>query len=336
MKILVVQEPIIQTDITPEELTAHWEKLYEIPGVDDVNIYLSDDYPTLEQQHELLADCDACFGLWVNSSFVNEEFLSRHPRLKYIATLGHGFGTFDTGMTRRLGITITNTIYGSHTISEHAFALLMDVCHHLQLHCDYVKGTDWTDPACDKIFCKALTRQIELYGKTVGIIGLGDIGHCFAQMARGFGMHVLAYDNFPKSGPDYDFIHYVTLDELLAQSDIITLHCPHTPQTAGIISREAIAKMKDGMILINTARGALIDEDALADALKSGKVMAAGLDVLREEPPVHGSPLLDCPNALITGHIAWLTRESRLRAVDMAIDNFRSYLDGHPVSVINR
>lgn len=337
MKVLVVQEQIIQTDITADELTDLWQGLKELPGVDDVFVYRSDVYPTLEEQHQLIGDRDACFGLWIrDDSYINDEFLSQHPNLKYIATLGHGFGTFDVEMTKRRGITITNTVYGSHTIAEHAFALLMDICHKVQIHNDYIKETDWTDPNCDKIFCLAHTRQIELYGKTVGIIGLGAIGHCFAKMAQGFGMKVLAYDQHPKTGAEYDFIHYVTLDELLSESDIITLHCPHTPQTEKLINRETIAKMKDGMILINTARGGLIDEEALAEALRSGKVMAAGLDVLREEPPVHGSPLLSCPNATITGHVAWLTRESRLRAIQMAIDNFRCYLEGHPVSVINK
>jgi glycerate dehydrogenase len=148
-------------------------------------------------------------------------------------------------------------------------------------------------------------------------------------------MHVLAYSRHKKEGAAYDFIEQVSLDELLARSDFISLHTPHTPATEHMIDQNTIARMKDGVILINTARGALIDEQALADALATGKVLAAGLDVLTDEPPVHGSPLLTAPNTVITGHIAWLTRESRIRAIDMAIDNFRCYLEGHPVSIIN-
>ena len=167
------------------------------------------------------------------------------------------------------------------------------------------------------------------------MIGLGAIGFAFAKMAQGFGMHVLAYGRHKKEGAAYDFIEQVSLDELLARSDFISLHTPHTPATERMINQDTLAKMKDGVILINTARGALIDEQVLADALASGKVLAAGLDVLTDEPPVCGSPLLTAPNTVITGHIAWLTRESRIRAIDMAIDNFRCYLEGHPVSIIN-
>ena len=336
MKITIVQEDIIQTDITQEEQTKHWMKLKEIPGIDDIRFLHGALYPSEAEQHEMIGDSDAVFGMWIrDGGWVNEAFLSSHPNLKYVATLGHGYGTFDREMTRRKGITITNTVYGARTIAEHAFALLMEICHRVQYHNDYIKGIDWTDPACDKVFCYAHTRQIELYGKTAGVIGMGAIGYGFAQMAKGFGMQVLAFDQHPRSGPEYDFIRYVSMDELLAQSDVITLHCPYTPATDSLIDREAISKMKDGAILINTARGGLIDEEALAQALRSGKLYAAGLDVLREEPPVHGSPLLSCPNAMITGHVAWLTRESRMRAIDMAIDNFKAYLEGHPVSVIN-
>ena len=238
-------------------------------------------------------------------------------------------------MTRKRGISISNTIYGSQTIAEYAFALLMDVCHHIGTHDTRIKTIDWSVPENHNEFCKSVTRQIELYDKTIGVIGLGAIGFAFAKMAQGFGMHVLAYSRHKKTGAEYDFIEQVSLDELLARSDFISLHTPHTPATERMINQDTIARMKDGVILINTARGALIDEQALADALASGKVLAAGLDVLTDEPPVCGSPLLTAPNTVITGHIAWLTRESRIRAIDMAIDNFRCYLEGHPVSIIN-
>ena len=180
--------------------------------------------------------------------------------------------------------------------------------------------------------CDMFSKKYMIGGS---LIGLGAIGFAFAKMAQGFGMHVLAYSRHKKEGAAYDFIEQVSLDELLARSDFISLHTPHTPATEHMIDQNTIARMKDGVILINTARGALIDEQALADALASGKVLAAGLDVLTDEPPVHGSPLLTAPNTVITGHIAWLTRESRIRAIDMAIDNFRCYLEGHPVSIIN-
>lgn len=335
MKIVVIQEEIIQTDITPAELTERWKKLEQLPGVDEVNIIVPDRYPTLEELDTYIGDAEVVFGIWIGPNIINEAFLERHPKLTYIATLGHGWEKFDVEMTRRRGLLISNTIYGAQTIAEYAFALLMDVCHHVELHNQRIHTIDWSKPENSGEFCKSITRQIELYDKTIGIIGLGAIGFAFAKMAQGFGMHVLAYSRHKKEGSEYDFIEQVSLDELLSRSDFISLHAPHTPSTEGMINEETIGKMKDGVILINTARGALIDENALANALRSGKVMAAGLDVLEGEPPVNGSPLLSAPNAVITGHIAWLTRESRFRAIDMAIENFRSYLDGKPLSIIN-
>lgn len=335
MKIVVIQEEIIQTDITPAELTRHWEQLKNLPGVDEVVIEVPSHYPSPKELDSYIGDADVVFGIWIGPGIINETFLAAHPNLKYIATLGHGWENFDVEMTRRCGLLISNTIYGAQTIAEYAFALLMDVCHHIAAHDARIKSINWSDPVNDGEFCKSVTRQIELYDKTIGVIGLGAIGFAFAKMAQGFGMHVLSYSRHKKTGSEYDFIEQVSLDELLARSDFISLHTPHTPSTEGMINKETIAKMKDGVILINTARGALINEQDLADALSSGKVLAAGLDVLTDEPPVSGSPLLTAPNTVITGHIAWLTRESRFRAIDMAIDNFKAYLKGTPQSIIN-
>ena len=335
MKVVVIPEPVLQPDITKEDMDIRWKVLQDLPEVDELVIHHFDGYPSNEMLHPVIGDADAAIGIWVNGNNINEDFLSQHPNLKYVATLGHGWEKFDAEMTRKRGISISNTIYGSQTIAEYAFALLMDVCHHIGTHDTRIKTIDWSVPESHNEFCKSVTRQIELYDKTIGVIGLGAIGFAFAKMARGFGMHVLAYSRHKKTGAEYDFIEQVSLDELLARSDFISLHTPHTPATEHMIDQDTIARMKDGVILINTARGALIDEQALADALATGKVLAAGLDVLTDEPPVHGSPLLTAPNTVITGHIAWLTRESRIRAIDMAIDNFRCYLEGHPVSIIN-
>ena len=185
-------------------------------------------------------------------------------------------------------------------------------------------------------FGRVLTPQIELYGKTCGIFGLGAIGFAFAKMAQGFGMRVISYSRHKKTDPKYDFIEQVDFDTLLAESDVISIHAPLTPSTEDTFDADAFAKMKDGTILINTARGGLIVEEALVDALQSGKVYGAGLDVIRDEPPKGDNPLLHQDNAAITAHIAWLTRASRLRAIDIAIDNFKAYLRGEPVSVINK
>lgn len=335
MKVVVIQEAIIQPDLTVEELEQHWNKLNEIDGVSELVIKKPEGYPGPEELDELIGDADAVLGVWIGDDLITEEFCQKHPNLKYIATLGHGFGKIDRDLCKVKGITITNTIYGAQTIAEYAFALLMETCHHVTSHSDEVKTMDWTLPESGAKFGYVHTPQIELYGKTCGILGLGSIGFAFAKMAAGFGMKIISYSRHKKSGSQYDFIEQVSLDELLFRSDVISIHCPHTPETEDLIDAKAISKMKDGVILINTARGKIIDENALLEALKSGKIYGAGLDVMRDEPPVGDSPLFHLNNTLITAHIAWLTKESRIRACQMAIENFKSYLEGKPVSVIS-
>ena len=259
------------------------------------------------------------------------------PDLKAIARAGAGVNNIPLEKCAEQGIVVFNTPgANANGVKELVIAGMLLASR------DIIGGINWVQEneedgniAKDAEKAKKAFAGQELEGKKLGVIGLGAIGFAFAKMAQGFGMHVLAYSRHKKEGAAYDFIEQVSLDELLARSDFISLHTPHTPATERMIDQDTIARMKDGVVLINTARGALIDEQALADALASGKVLAAGLDVLTDEPPVCGSPLLTAPNTVITGHIAWLTRESRIRAIDMAIDNFRCYLEGHPVSIIN-
>lgn len=340
MKIVVIQENVKMPNLTSEEVTAHWNKLREIPGVELV-IHQPEGYPDAEQLHELVGDAEIVFGIWISDMVINEEWLSKHLSLKYIATLGHGWREFDVEMTRKKGITITNTIYGAQTIAEYGWSLLMEICHHVNVHSDLIKKTDWSvlddkgRPVEANKFDFVVTPQIELYGKTCGIFGLGSIGLAFAKMAAGFGMKVISYSRHKKTGAIYDFIEQVDFETLLKESDVISIHAPFTADTADTFNKAAFAKMKDGVILINTARGGLIVEEDLMEALESGKVYGAGLDVLREEPPVKDNPLFHTEKTAITGHIAWLTKESRLRAVDMAIENFKHYLNGIPTSIIN-
>ncbi|MDR1764743.1 MAG: D-2-hydroxyacid dehydrogenase [Lachnospiraceae bacterium] len=335
MKTVVIQESVMQPNLTAEEISAVWHRLDGFPEVDELVIEKPGGYPDLDQLHSYIGDAEAAFGVWISPRIINEEFLKQHPKLRYIAMLGHGFEPFDAAMTRRLGLTITNTVYGGQTIAEYAWALLMEVCHHVTWHSDKAKKTDWTNRGNQERYGVLLTPQIELYGKTAGVIGIGAIGLAFARMAAGFGMKVVSYSRTKRTGPEYDFIEQVGLDELLSRSDVISVHAPHNPGTDKMLDGAAFDKMKEGVILINTARGGLIDEDALVAALRSGKVYGAGLDVLRDEPFLPNHPIFAFDNVLVTEHIAWLTRESRLRACSMAIDNFRAYLDGKPVSVIN-
>lgn len=337
MKVVVIPEPVLQPDITKEDMDIRWKVLQDLPEVDELVIHHFDGYPSNEMLHPVIGDADAAIGIWVNGNNINEDFLSQHPNLKYVATLGHGFGEFDIDMTRKKNMVITNTIYGAQTIAEYAWALLMEICHHVERHSANVKKIDWDHATLKdyETFGEVLTPQIELYGKTCGIFGLGAIGFAFAKMAQGFGMRVISYSRHKKTGPKYDFIEQVDFDTFLKESDVISIHAPLTPSTENTFDAEAFAKMKDGVILINTARGGLIVEEALADALRSGKVYGAGLDVMRDEPPKKDNPLFHLNNTSITAHIAWLTRTSRLRAIDIAIENFKAYLNGTPTSVIN-
>ena len=194
MKVVVIPEPVLQPDITKEDMDLKWNLLKELPEVDELVIKHFDGYPSNEELHPVIADADAAIGVWVNGSNINEEFLSKHPNLKYVATLGHGFGEFDVPMTKEKGMVITNTIYGAQTIAEYAWALLMEVCHHVDLHSKDVKRVDWAHATKEdyETFGRVLTPQIELYGKTCGIFGLGAIGFAFAKMAQGFGMRVIS------------------------------------------------------------------------------------------------------------------------------------------------
>jgi glycerate dehydrogenase len=321
-------------DITPEELTAEWQKLSAIDGVEFLFLPY-DRRPTGQEVSERVpADTEALFGVWIQAEYLNEDFFARHPKLRYVATLAHGYGEIDFEMARRHGVTITNTAYGDTTIAEYAFALLLALCHRVELHSDYVKNTRWWEPDAPK-YMYSLTPRIELHGKTFGILGLGKIGLCAARIAQGFGMHVISHSLYVQEGPAFRDIEQVALAELYARSDVLSVHAPLTAQTRGMLNRAAFAAMRDGVLLLNTARGQLICEPDLIEALKSGKVGGAGLDVLCEEPPIGPNELLTFPNVLVTGHIAWLPKTSRMRQVSLAIDNFKAYLAGRPVSVVN-
>lgn len=338
-KVVVFQGDPGTIDLTREEMVEEWKRVLDrIPQIGEYRIVDPEKKRmTFEDYSMKIGDADAALGIWIHGGVIKEELFQAHPKLKYIATLGHGFEEFDVAMTRRYGVTITNTVYGDVTIAQYAMALLMNICHNVTLQSDYTKMTYWERKAKDStaVYNKLLVPQIELYQKTMGIIGLGAIGRWTARMAQGFGMKVIANSRHVKTGPEYEGIEQVSMEELLKRSDVISIHCPHTKETEHLLNREAFSKMKDGVILINTARGAIIDEEALLEALESRKVYMAGLDVVDHEPPVEQIPLMRSPYTFITSHIAWQPRTARLRAVDMAGQNYRFYLKGAPRSVIN-
>lgn len=268
----------------------------------------------------------------VNKTPVAAETIEACPNMKYIGVLATGYNIVDTDAAKAAGIPICNIpTYGTRSVSQYVFALLLEVCHHAAHHNASVKEGRWSN---NKDWCFWDYPLIELAGKTMGIIGFGRIGQMTAKIAEAFGMKVLAYDKNLNRELENENLKYAELDELLGKSDVISLHCPLFPSTEGIINKNSIAEMKDGVIIINTSRGGLIVEEDLAASLKSGKVYAACCDVVSTEPIRPDNPLLDCDNTILTPHIAWAPKESRSRLMKIAVDNLKAFVSGNPVNVV--
>ncbi len=267
-----------------------------------------------------------------NKTPITRRVLDACPGVRFIAVLATGYNVVDYTYAAEKGIPVSNVPgYGTAAVSQFAIALLLEICHHIGHHDLAVKGGRWSG---GKDFCFWDYPLIELEGKTAGIIGLGRIGQATARIAMALGMDVIAYDaHTSESGRKV--AEYVELPELLGRSDVIFLHCPLFPETQGIINKDTIAQMKDGVILINNSRGPLIVEDDLCDALESGKIAAAGLDVTCTEPIPLTSRLLRQENCVITPHISWATKEARQRIMTATEENVRAFLAGAPVNVVN-
>ena len=264
----------------------------------------------------------------LNKTAITEAVLARCPNLKLICVLATGYNVVDYVSAAKRGIPVCNIPgYGTDSVAQFTFALLLELCHQVGLHDRSVHAGDWAN---NPDFCYWKTPQMELAGKTLGIIGYGSIGRAVAKIGRVFGMKILAY-----SRTQYPGTEYCDLDTLLEKSDVISLHCPLFPETKGIINAETIAKMKDGAILLNTARGPLIDEAAVADALRSGKLRGAAMDVVSQEPIQPDNPLLTAPNCILTPHMAWAPMEARQRILDIVANNIRGFLTGKPQNVVN-
>lgn len=268
-----------------------------------------------------------------NKTPISRDTLERCPSVRYIGVLATGYNVVDTGAAKEKGIPVTNIpAYGTETVAQYAISLLLEICGHVGHHSEAVHGGRWE--SCED-FCFWDFPMIELCGKTMGIIGYGKIGQAVGRIAQAFGMKVLAFANHRRPELESETCRYTDLEELLEKSDVISLHCPLFPDTEGIINRETIAKMKDGVIIINNSRGQLIVEQDLADALESGKVLAAGVDVVSTEPIKGDNPLLKAPNCIITPHISWAAKEARERLMNIAVDNVKQFLAGTPVNVVN-
>ena len=272
--------------------------------------------------------------IFTNKTPLTKETLKEATSLKYIGVLATGYNVVDVDAAKEEGVIVTNIpTYGTNAVAQMATALLLEICHHVWAHSEDVRSGGWTN---NIDWCFWNYPLIELADKTLGLIGFGRIGQKFAKIAEALGMNILAFDEYPNKDLESNTMRYVDLDQLLAQSDVISLHCPLFESTKGIINRDNIAKMKDGVIIINTSRGPLIVEEDLAEALNGGKVAGAALDVLSVEPPSMDNPLMTAKNCIITPHIAWAPKESRKRLMDIAIDNLASFLEGKPQNVVNK
>ena len=307
-------------DLSWEEL----EKLGELVVYDRVS------YAENPIIREKIADADIVI---TNKTPISKETLDACPNIKAIAVLATGYNVIDYEYAKEKGIPVMNVpTYGTQIVGQYAVGLLMEICSHYGHHDQTVKEGKWENNAD---WCYWDYPMIELYGKTAGIIGLGRIGQSTARILNAMDMKVLAYDAF-ESEAGKKVAEYVDLDTLLAQSDVIFLHCPLFPSTEGIINKDNIAKMKDGVILINNSRGQLVVEQDLADALNSGKVYAAGLDVVSTEPIKGDNPLLTAKNCLITPHISWAAQAARQRIMDITVNNVKSFVEGNPTNVVNK
>ena len=285
---------------------------------------------TAEAVIERLKDADILVG---NKNNITAEIMDACPKLKFIAVQATGYNVIDVEAAKERGIPVSNVpTYGTAAVAQHAMALLLEITNRVGHHDSEVhagrwqKGPDW---------CFWDYPLMELDGKTIGIIGFGKIGQQMGKLAKAFGMKVLAAGSRPTE-EGRAIAEYVEMDELFAQSDVISLHCPLFPNTKGIVCKENIAKMKDGVIIINSSRGPLIVEEDLAEALHSGKVSAAAMDVVAVEPMRDDNPLLGAPNCIITPHIAWAPKEARQRIMDTTAKNIEAFLNGNPINVVNK
>ena len=270
-------------------------------------------------------------AIYTNKVIINEEIISQLPDLKFIGVLATGYNVVDTVAARNAGITVTNIpAYSTASVAQMVFSHILNFAQNVSVHANSVSAGDWAK-SIDFAYWK--TPQIELVGKTLGIIGFGQIGQAVAKIALSFGMNVI-FNNRSKKNIDIDATQ-VDLEVLLSKSDFISINCPLTNDNEGFINKPSISKMKPTAFLINTGRGPLINEQDLADALNKDKIAGAGLDVLSVEPATKHNPLINANNCFITPHIAWATFEARTRLMNIATENLKTFIDGNPQNVVN-
>lgn len=308
--------------LNPGDIT--WEGM---EALGELTVY---DRTKAEDVAARIGDADV---VYTNKTPITKETLDACPNVKFIGVLATGYNIVDIAAAKEKGIPVSNIpTYGTAAVSQFAIGLLLELCHHIGEHSDAVKAGEWTS---NPDWCFWKYPLVELDGKTMGIIGFGRIGQDTGKIAQALGMKVLAYDAFKRPELETETCHYVDLDTLLAESDVIALHRPLFPDTEGIINKDTIAKMKDGVMIINNSRGPLVVEQDLRDALDSGKVAGAAVDVVSTEPIQMDNPLIGAKNVIITPHISWAPKESRQRLMNIAVDNLKCYVEGKPQNVVN-
>lgn len=306
-----------------------WEGL---ENMGDLTLYDRTTYDLKEEKLiiERVGDAEIVF---TNKTPLSKSALEKMPNLKYIGVLATGYNVVDIEAAKERGVVVTNIpTYGTDAVAQMTFALLLEMCQHVGVHSKAVLEGRWSR---NVDFCFWDHPLMELSGKTMGIIGFGRIGQAVGKIAHAFNMKVLAYDYHGDKMKENEDVKFVTLEELLSDSDVISLHCPLLESTKGIINIESIGKMKRGVLLINTSRGPLIVEEDLAEALNEGRVGGAALDVVSKEPIEEDNPLLKAKNIIITPHIAWAPVEARQRLMEIAVNNLKQYLKGQPTNVVN-
>ena len=301
----------------------------ELGKLGDLTVY---DRTPVNDEAEIIRRIGDAEVVFTNKTPISKATIDACPGMKFISMLATGYNVVDYEYAREKGIPVTNVpTYGTAAVGQFAIAMLLEICHHVAHHSQTVHEGKWSK-SID--WCYWDYPLIELADKTLGVIGFGRIGRQTGKIAKAMGMKVIAYDSF-ESDEGRAIGEYVDLDTLLKTSDVIALHCPLFPETQGIINKDTISKMKDGVIILNNSRGPLVVEQDLADALNSGKVYGAGLDVVSTEPIDPSNPLLTAKNCIITPHISWAPKESRQRIMDCAVENVKAYIAGAPINVVN-
>ena len=303
-----------------------WEPL---EALGELTVYDRTSLTNIDEVVERISDAEA---VYTNKTPLPETVFERCLNIRFVGVLATGYNVVDVVAAKKKGIPVCNVpAYGTDAVGQFAIALLLEICHHIGHHNDAVHEGHWEK---NDDWCFWDYPLIELAGKTLGIIGFGRIGQKTGRIAKAMGMRVLANDRHP-SQQGKQIAEYVDIDTIFGESDVIALHCPLFSETEGIINKNNIGKMKDGVIIINNSRGALIVEQDLAQALDSGKISAAAVDVVSTEPIRADNPLLKAKNCIITPHISLASKESRQRLMEVAVDNLRMFLDGVPTNVVN-